>query len=67
VPQPVYVVWDYDKNKYVELTETMAHAARTNPAAWPGSIERGKELVLRILTNRVSSQEPPTPAKADRQ
>jgi hypothetical protein len=48
-----YLIWDYDKESEIELTDEDMRKARDEPDAFPGCIERGKDLVVKILTNRV--------------
>jgi hypothetical protein len=48
-----FEVWDYRTGKYVVMTDWMLHEARMDPSSYMGCIEEGKDLILRILTNRV--------------
>ena len=55
VKEKKWRIWDGFKEKFVTMTDTMMHEARVDPCAYPGCIEEGVDLVLRILTNRVRS------------
>lgn len=56
----VLKIWDYAEGAYTEFTNTMAVQAREDAARWLGSIESGREVAIRMLTNRVSSMHPIT-------
>jgi hypothetical protein len=49
-----FQLWDRQKGENVLMTHQMLLEARTNPGSYKECIEGGKDLVLRVLTNRVS-------------